>query len=374
MALAQAVGQTLEVVQGLNQQVAKDYNFTQQEFLQVKNVIADEDEGLKQNEKYLLGYGTVTAEKLLGILGGSVKAMTVRAHDTDKQVAELKSRLATNEMQLDHLMGSEAMQQLLKIQASDDLAVKVLLEADEVAEWMKRYQNESTAFRARVDAALREADEEMWLHAQQVAEEDAEQKERDAKLAEGMKQGMSGMLNSINDAGTGTIAQDVEANLKAFKDAQAATDAADQVKFDSLSAQASRFPEQGAAAIAAGKDFLESARQQGRMDRSQYESMVSMLRSMVESQDGAISDERKRLQEQAQKLNEQLFFSLNSPSFAQSKSLSAPDQKHINALVEEAKGLAQEHQELEKKHEDTGKAISTLLHSVLRSAEQVRPS
>merc|ERR1719272_1848973 len=178
-----------------------------------------------------------------------------------------------------------------------------MLEDEEIDAWIERYHTESGPFRDRVDAALRDADEEMWLHAQQVAKEEAEAKERDKQLAQGLESGLQGMIGEVEGAGAGSIADDLAANVAVLTDAEAATRAADDAKLKTLEEQGDRFAGPVQAALEAGKSALDNQRVASRGDQAKEDKMVQTLRDMVNSQDDAIASDRSRLQDQARKLN-----------------------------------------------------------------------
>lgn len=377
-ALENAVGALFEKIDELNRKANNARNMTLEDMALTKKLVVAESEEVDKATNYLKGYMGQSAFKVLEMLGHSVKFLVEQAHEIEQKFVDIDAGIYSSEAALEAIMGGAAMQQLLKLSRADDMALNVLVEDDKLKSWMIDWEKEAGPWRNSVEQAFSDLGVEMeTTHAEIQAEQD-EARAREEALAKGMEGQMDGLVNGVEGGGNDaqSIGKDLEANMDTMLSAQSAIDAADHARIAAMEAKAGKFPAAGEQAVAAGKAQLAAIRAQTASDAGTQAHIQETLTNLVKGMDESLANDRKRLQDQAINLQQQLTLGFTvgektaDDAGAQSKTAAdagslSEKQKKVQTLLDEAKTLTAEHARLEAKHQSTGQVIHSLINQVL---------
>jgi hypothetical protein len=306
--LAQAVGRFLALIHGTDQAAARGQNQTQLAEDAVKQLVQVETDSIRENSAVLKKFQGETTFKVLQLLGPLVKRMVERDHQVAGDFAQVAGGFHQQEVEAEHILGSDAVQTLQKMQHGEEMAVHSMYDAEELQDWMKRYQDDADVFRPKVENVLKETDDSIHFHNEEVKAEQLENSKNLKASQRGMLTGIEGMLKGMGAAdGTGSVVDMLKSNVDAFQNSQRAADKNDDAQLNLLLHQAARSEPEMAKVIAEALGKESVARAIAAKGKVKMADMVQMLKELTAHQEAAVGKERNLLNSKLEAFQNTLF-------------------------------------------------------------------
>lgn len=366
--LAQAVGGFLALIHGTNEAAARGRNQTQLAEDAVKQLVQVETDTIRENAAVLNKFQGETTFKVLQLLGPLVKRMVEQDHQAAAGYAKAAAGFHQQEVEADHILGSDAIQTLQKMQHGEDLAAHSLYDAEELLDWMKRYHDDSEIFRPEVEKILKEADDSIQFHGAEVKADQLESSNQ-LKASQGsMLKGIENMLNGMGSAdGTSSVKDMLKSNVEAFKNSQVASAKNDAERLKLLLKQAAETSPETAKTIANALKDQSIANDVAAEGKVKMADMVQMLKELTEHQEAAVGKERNLLSSKLEAFQNTLFgFTGEDPSAA--LTIAAGAASNVSTVVEP---IGRPLSDGDRKHFAGKTALAQKLDKLLELLEEV---
>merc|ERR1719502_2001750 len=220
--------------------------------------------------------------------------MMKSAHAGEGRFADIMGKQGAAEMRLAEIQGSEAFQQLSRIQSADDYSLQTMMENEVLEQWMKDFQDGADVWRKGVETAFSEHEDAAALHAEEVRktdEEHAAHREEMEKMGTGAIEGMLGTMKVIP---TDEIENGFDQGIAAFKAKEGAVNELDEERIKNLMSMQNSLKDKMQAAIDGGNSALRETFKAG---GAELIKMRSILRKMADMHDAEVAMKMKMLKE-----------------------------------------------------------------------------
>lgn len=364
-ALSAGVGSFLGDIKDTQNGAERAQAMVQAEIVGIEELLQNEHKSLTDNLAFLKTYQQQAGEKVTEMLGNVVHAMESRLVKANIGLANVAASQHVVEGQLDQILGSAAYKQLAKLQRADDFSLEVLMDDEFVRDWMVEHNQSSAAWKDQVEAAFAAHEEAAALHSAQVKADDDENKERMKEFGDMATKNLENMAQKVaGSADTASIEQGVENSLDMFKERQKASEELDDERVKGLLINQERLSTQMKEALANGKGELDKLKTTGGQSTTEFASIQKLLGRITSQHDEEVRAKMKALQERQRKFDQQLLFATVGGG------KSAPTEKEVQELLQQAEALSQQHEELSSKRAVVGEKIGGLFTKLAQALEK----
>lgn len=364
-ALSAGVGGFLGDIKDTQNSAERSQADVQAEIVGIEELLKNEHKSLTDNLAFLKNYQQQAGEKVTEMLGNVVHAMEARLVKSNIGLANVAASQHTVEARVDQILGSAAYQQLAKLQRADDFSLEVLMDDEFVKDWMIEHNQSSAVWKNQVEAGFAHHEEAAALHAAEVKADDEENREHMKEFENMATKNLENMANSVASAAdTGAIEQGVETSLDMFKQRQKASEELDDERVKGLLINQERLSTQMKAALANGKGELDKLKTTGGQSAAEFSSIQNLLGKITSQHDEEVKAKMKALQERQRKFDQQLLFATVGGG------KTAPTEKEVQELLQQAEALSQQHEELSGKRALVGEKIGGLFTKLAQALEK----
>jgi len=356
--LARAVGRAMQGVEDVQNSAGMDEKYTQHAMNELHAILDSEKDSLGKNSKYLKSYMGRTAAQMLHLLGQLVKKTMSSAHHIHKETGLADATADIFKHEVDHVMGGEVMQTLMKIGRMDDLALRTADDNEKLTYWMEDFEKEAPVWRAGVDAVVGEEKEALRVQDEENRKAEEEQLANAARQAAGIEGQMRGAMGAMGGANVGNIEGDFEKNAAMIANLNKQNSERDGVMLGGLQAgqqDANNAAEANLQKNGAALSDVQNAVRAGQADAAHLQEVLDQT---VQRQNDMVEAEKKRIEARAKSFSNQL----TGGSMAETDS--ASEQEQVKDLLSQAHELQEQHTKLDERHQQAGETIAHLFNKI----------